>query len=195
MERLTHERSNGIKPGYWSPATKEELVQRLAAYENTGYAPDEITAAIEQARREGETRSDDCLEALQAAMDRLGKFGRLFADYSGCPRGPMGRMAGVSLVDEALTMPEIVDVDGGRWIPVQADVLRELCDLATSHWISVKEQLPKAFASVIVCREGAEKGSVKVEQGCLDVNGWWKVYGTRTKHVTHWMPMPEPQKE
>lgn len=29
----------------------------------------------------------------------------------------------------------------------------------------------------------------------LDVNGWWKVYGTRTKHVTHWMPMPEPQKE
>ena len=39
--------------------------------------------------------------------------------------------------------PEIVDVDGGRWIPVQADVLRELCDLATSHWISVKEQLPE----------------------------------------------------
>ena len=135
------------------------------------------------------------LESLQNAMNRLGEFGKLFMDYAGCPRGPMGRMAGVSLVDEALSMPEIVDVDGGRWVPVQADVLRELCDLATSHWISVKEQLPKAFASVIVCREGAEKGSVKVEQGCLDVNGWWKVYGTRTKHVTHWMPMPEPQKE
>ena len=130
--------------------------------------------------------------ALQAAMDRLGEFGQLLLDRNGCPRGPMGRMAGVSLVDEALAMPEISDVDGGRWIPVQADVLRELCELAKPRWISVNEQLPKAFEPVIVCREGTERGSVKVEQGCLDVNGWWKVYGTRTKHVTHWMPLPEP---
>lgn len=42
MNRLTHERSNGIKSGYWSPNKKEELVQRLAAYENTGLEPDEI---------------------------------------------------------------------------------------------------------------------------------------------------------
>lgn len=41
MERLTHERVNGIKTGYWSAATKEVLVQKLAAYENTGYEPDE----------------------------------------------------------------------------------------------------------------------------------------------------------
>lgn len=27
MERLTHERVNGIKTGYWSAATKEVLVQ------------------------------------------------------------------------------------------------------------------------------------------------------------------------
>lgn len=39
MERLTHERVNGIKTGYWSAATKEVLVQKLAAYENTGYEP------------------------------------------------------------------------------------------------------------------------------------------------------------
>lgn len=32
MERLTHERVNGIKTGYWSAATKEALVQKLAAY-------------------------------------------------------------------------------------------------------------------------------------------------------------------
>lgn len=32
MERLTHERVNGIKTGYWSTATKEVLVQKLAAY-------------------------------------------------------------------------------------------------------------------------------------------------------------------
>lgn len=53
MERLTHERVNGIKTGYWSAATKEVLVQKLAAYENTGYEPDEIRAAIEQAAKRG----------------------------------------------------------------------------------------------------------------------------------------------
>lgn len=42
MERMTHKRVNGIKTGYWSPATKEELVQRLAEYENTGLEPQEI---------------------------------------------------------------------------------------------------------------------------------------------------------
>lgn len=42
MKRLTHERANGIKTGYWSPAKKQELVDRLAEYENTGMEPDEI---------------------------------------------------------------------------------------------------------------------------------------------------------
>lgn len=33
-QRLTHERCNGIKTGYWSDANKEALVQRLAEFEN-----------------------------------------------------------------------------------------------------------------------------------------------------------------
>ena len=57
MERLTHERVNGIKMGYWSAATKEALVQKLAAYENTGYEPDEIRAAIEQAAKNSGTKT------------------------------------------------------------------------------------------------------------------------------------------
>lgn len=42
MQRLTHARSNGIKTGYWSPNKKEELVCRLAEYEDTGLTPQEI---------------------------------------------------------------------------------------------------------------------------------------------------------
>ena len=42
MDRLKCKRCNGIKDGYWSPAKKEELVQRLAEYENTGLEPGEI---------------------------------------------------------------------------------------------------------------------------------------------------------
>ena len=42
MERLTHERTNGIKTGYWSPNKKQELVDTLAAYENTELTPEQI---------------------------------------------------------------------------------------------------------------------------------------------------------
>lgn len=41
MYRMTHEKTNG-RVGYWSPNKKEELVQRLAAYENTGLEPGEV---------------------------------------------------------------------------------------------------------------------------------------------------------
>lgn len=41
-DRLTHKRANGIKDGYWAAATKEQLIQRLAAYEDTGLEPEEI---------------------------------------------------------------------------------------------------------------------------------------------------------
>lgn len=34
MDRLTHKRENGIKHGYWSPNKKQELVDRLAMYED-----------------------------------------------------------------------------------------------------------------------------------------------------------------
>lgn len=42
MERLTGQRVNGIKTGYWSSAKKEELVQRLGAYEDLGLTPKQV---------------------------------------------------------------------------------------------------------------------------------------------------------
>ena len=50
MERLTHPRSSGIKTGYWSPNKKDELVERLAAYEDIGLTPEEIERLKEQHR-------------------------------------------------------------------------------------------------------------------------------------------------
>lgn len=41
MERLTAPRCSGIKSGYWSAAKKDELVQRLGQYEDTGLTPEE----------------------------------------------------------------------------------------------------------------------------------------------------------
>ena len=45
MDRLTAQRVNGIKSGYWSPAEKDELVQRLGKYEDTGMEPEELRKA------------------------------------------------------------------------------------------------------------------------------------------------------
>lgn len=44
MERLTAQRCSGIKSGYWSAAKKDDLVQRLGQYEDTGLTPEEIKA-------------------------------------------------------------------------------------------------------------------------------------------------------
>jgi ATP-dependent protease Clp ATPase subunit len=48
MERLTAPRCSGIKSGYWSTAKKEELVQRLGQYEDTGLTPEEIKDGLDQ---------------------------------------------------------------------------------------------------------------------------------------------------
>lgn len=62
-------------------------------------------------------------------------------------------------------------------------------------WISVEDRLPKALEQVIVCRP-YDKKTVRVEQGHFEgVNGWWKVYGTRCKRITHWLPMPNPPED
>lgn len=54
MERLTHKRNNGIKSGYWSPNKKDELVARLAQYENTGLTPEDL----QQLQHKGNTNAD-----------------------------------------------------------------------------------------------------------------------------------------
>ena len=66
-------------------------------------------------------------EALENAFHRLGAFGKLFVDYKGCPRGAMGR-ACVPIEEEVLLMSPIIDVDNGKWIPVNADALYQLVE-------------------------------------------------------------------
>ena len=42
MNRLTQKRVSGIKTGYWSTSKKDDLVARLAEYEDTGLEPAEV---------------------------------------------------------------------------------------------------------------------------------------------------------
>ena len=84
-----------------------------------------MTATLLSANTHAEER--ESLRKLRAAFMRLGSFGRLFVDYEGCPRGACGR-AFVPVEEEVLMMHPIRDVDGGEWIPVNADALREMVD-------------------------------------------------------------------
>lgn len=82
-------------------------------------------------------------------------------------------------------------IHGCRVMKDAADALEAtIREQEQRRWIPVTERLPDPFERVIVCRDDG-----KVEQGCKDIRDWWKVYGTRTKQVTHWMPLPEPPKE
>lgn len=66
-------------------------------------------------------------------VERLGKIGKLFIPYSGCPRGPVGRMGEpVTLAEEAMFWGVIVDEDGTRFVPVVEEVLHELIEKASA---------------------------------------------------------------
>ena len=45
--RLTGKRMNGLKFGYWTWAKKDEIVQRLGEYEDSGLTPRQIMLIIE----------------------------------------------------------------------------------------------------------------------------------------------------
>ena len=59
-------------------------------------------------------------------------------------------------------------------------------------WISTDERMPDAFEAVLVARDVGPDKPLKVEQGMYVNDGNWKVYGTRTRSVRFWMPLPEP---
>lgn len=64
-------------------------------------------------------------------VERLGKIGKLFIPYSGCPRGRVGRMGEpATLAEEAMFWGVIVDEDGTRFVPVVEEVLHELIEKA-----------------------------------------------------------------
>lgn len=79
MKRLTYEKNSGMGVGYWSAAKKDELVQRLGAYEATGLEPEEVAelAAAERAKKEAAEREKKQRDKAQlAAMMYVVKMGR-----------------------------------------------------------------------------------------------------------------------
>lgn len=81
--------------------------------------------------------------------------------------------------------------------PVKAKTLQEAAKVIREQqdnlpkWIPVSEQIPKPYEGVIVAREKEKGKPLKVEAGMMKPDGLWKIYGTNTKGVLYWMPLPE----
>ena len=81
MERLTHERANGIKTGYWSPSNKQDLIDRLAAYEDIGLMPDDVKRMVEAAKRKKDEKTWE--DTADSAGTTTGKRNIVSRDANG----------------------------------------------------------------------------------------------------------------
>lgn len=77
----------------------------------------------------------------------------------------------------------------------EANAIEELL-AAVPHWISVEDELPRPFVSVLVQIPG-EKPFPTVKEAFLEKTGMWYSIGFRyeLEEATHWCEMPEPPKE
>lgn len=139
-------------------------------------------------------------DMLSRAIDRLGEFGKLFVEYTGCPRGAQGR-ACLPLEEEVLLMPQIIDVDGGEWIPVNANALRELVARYkylnnTRRWIPASKP-PTKPGEYIVAQKHWLDGHLEAKKGKWNGVEWF-IDGRESLMVAYWMPilpLPEPPTE
>ena len=185
MERLT-KKVDGVwtalcnygSPPY--PVVTQEIIDRLAAYEDTGFTPEEV-------------------QIQKEAMESMGWFGKMFQRYKGDPRGPIGTLGtalGKSLAlliaESAKNRQPVKDVDGNTWLPMLLDEFESMADVIEhgQEWIPVKVRLPEEKQRVIVRCE-----RVGTSVGWILWGRWMTDIGPHAGDVTHWMPLPQPPKE
>ena len=72
-------------------------------------------------------------------------------------------------------------------VDVLAEYISEL-EARIPQWISVKDRLPENSNIVLVCVDNI------VPEGYVQI-GWMLGEFFENKHVTHWMPLPEPPED
>lgn len=193
MERLTKK-----VDGVWTalckygsspcPIVTQDIIDRLAAYEDTGFTPEEV-------------------QIQKEAMERMGWFGKMFQRYAGDPRGPIGTFGNAlekflveSCIEPARNRQVLKDVDGNTWLPMLQGEFRAMADFIerVQGWIPVEERLPeKENAQVLMTDgEGCYISSRNNMVRLLDCEGIFipGKAGAGVK-VTHWMLLPKPPKE
>lgn len=191
MERLTKK-----VDGVWTalceygsspyPVVTQEVIDRLAAYEDTGLTPEEV-------------------QIQKEAMERMGWFGKMFQRYKGDPRGPIGTLGGIlgkSVIlfqlEEVRKREPIKDIGGNIWLPLLLDEFQTMAEVIEKgmDWIPVEERLPGVSGNYI-CAVNDKHGSVWTipAEWSLEMKTWFGAFGEIKNKVTHWTPLPEAPKE
>ena len=171
------------------PVVTQEVIDRLAAYEDTGLAPEEI-------------------QIQKEAMESMGWFGKMFQRYKGDPRGPIGTPGpvwGKSLVEfyiaTARDRQPLKDVDGNTWLPMLLDEFESMVDVIEhgQEWIPVKVRLPGDSDGLVIMTDG-EIVYPSYGYAMFGFDGKLGVFAPTKKpwgvmQVTHWMPLPKVPKE
>ena len=163
------------------PLVTQEVIDRLAAYEDTGLAPEEI-------------------QIQKEAMESMGWFGKMFQRYKGDPRGPIGTLGNAwgkflveSCIEPARNRQAIKDVDGNTWLPMLLDELESMADVIEhgQEWIPVEERFPEPTENPVLVHDYS---GVSVAWHSKTM-GWVYKTGLPCVDVTHWMSLPQPPKE
>lgn len=159
----------------------KNIALRLAAYEDTGLAPEEI-------------------QIQKEAMERMGWFGKMFQRYKGDPRGPIGTLGNAwgkflveSCIEPARNRQAIKDVDGNTWLPMLLDEFESMADVIEhgQEWIPVKVRLPMPYENPVLVYDNSGVGMAWYSS----TMGWMYRTGLGCVDVTHWMLLPKPPKE
>ena len=154
----------------------ELAFDRLAAYEDTGLAPEEV-------------------QIQKEAMESMGWFGKMFQRYKGDPRGPIGTL-GTALgksfalltAESAKNRQPVKDVDGNTWLPMLLDEFESMADVIEhgQEWIPVKVRLPMPDENPVLVYDNSGVGMAWYSW----TMGWMYMTGLRCVDITHWMPLP-----
>ena len=159
----------------------ELAFDRLAAYEDTGLAPEEV-------------------QIQKEAMESMGWFGKMFQRYKGDPRGPIGTLGGalgksfaLLTVESAKNRQPVKDVDGNTWLPMLLDEFESMADVIEhgQEWIPVKVRLPMPYENPVLVYDNSGVGMAWYSL----TMGWMYMTGLGCVDVTHWMPLPAAPKE
>ena len=159
----------------------KNIALRLAAYEDTGFTPEEI-------------------QIQKEAMESMGWFGKMFQRYKGDPRGPIGTLGtalGKSLallnVESAKNRQPVKDVDGNTWLPMLLDEFESMADVIEhgQEWIPVKVRLPMPYENPVLVYDKSGVGMAWYSSAM----GWMYRTGLGCVDITHWMHLPKAPKE
>ena len=111
--------------------------------------------------------------------------GYLLLDDFGAVHEFIEKLLGRPVFTHQLADPALAEEIRKECKPILPDVSEDV-----NRWIPVTERLPENDTRVLICYED-QVGNKGQDTDRVHGNRWIR-YG---RHVTHWMPLPEPPKE